>query len=60
MNAFSGCGNSQYADQDNQRESLEHARFEIMSEVHKLLKKFSPENLLQNGEINKESIKRFF
>ncbi|RID66964.1 hypothetical protein BRARA_D02071 [Brassica rapa] len=49
-----------YADQDNQRESLEHARFEIMSEVHKLLKKFSPENLLQNGEINKESIKSLF
>ncbi|WZY90347.1 hypothetical protein YC2023_047082 [Brassica napus] len=49
-----------YADQDNQRESLEHARFEIMSEVHKLLKKFSPENLLENGEINKESIKSLF
>ncbi|KAF3581192.1 hypothetical protein DY000_02035204 [Brassica cretica] len=46
--------------QTNQKESLDHARFEIMSEVHKLLKRFSPKNFIENGEISKESIKSLF
>lgn len=50
----------QYLDRDNQEKSLDHVKFEIMSEVHELLEKFSPKNLIENGEINKESLKRFF
>ncbi|KAH0886771.1 hypothetical protein HID58_062867 [Brassica napus] len=49
-----------YSYQTNQKESLDHARFEIMSEVHKLLKRFSPKNFIENGEISKESIKSLF
>ncbi|CAH8365629.1 unnamed protein product [Eruca vesicaria subsp. sativa] len=49
-----------YKDQENQKKSLDHARFEIMSEVHKLLKRFSPKHLLENGEISEASLKSLF
>ncbi|CAH8365714.1 unnamed protein product [Eruca vesicaria subsp. sativa] len=49
-----------YVDRANQEKSLDYARFEIMSEVHMLLQRFSPQNLIEHGEINKESLKSLF
>ncbi|KAF8108872.1 hypothetical protein N665_0104s0183 [Sinapis alba] len=49
-----------YVDRANQEKSLDYAKFEIMSEVHMLLQRFSPKNLIENGEINKESLKSLF
>ncbi|KAJ4903565.1 Calcium-binding EF-hand family protein [Raphanus sativus] len=49
-----------YLDRGNQEKSLDHVRFEIMSEVHKLLETFSPKNLIKNKEISKESLKSLF
>jgi len=51
--------NSQYFDRDDQAKSLEHARFELMSEVHKHLQIFSPKSLIRDGQLNQESLKRF-
>ena len=31
-----------------------------MSEVHKHLKRFSPKHLIKDGELSKESLKRFY
>lgn len=50
----------QYFDRADQEKSLDHARFELMSEVHKHLQIFSPKALLRNGQLSKESLKRFF
>ncbi|KFK23895.1 hypothetical protein AALP_AAs69390U000300 [Arabis alpina] len=49
-----------YFDTSNQEKSLDQARFELMSEVHKHLQRFSPKNLVKDGELNKESLKRLF
>ncbi|XP_019094907.1 PREDICTED: uncharacterized protein LOC104757228 [Camelina sativa] len=49
-----------YFDKVDQEKSLDHARFELMSEVHKHLQSFSPKTLLRNGQLSKESLKRLF
>ncbi|KAL9857978.1 putative EF-hand domain pair, mitochondrial Rho GTPase [Arabidopsis thaliana] len=49
-----------YFDRDDQAKSLEHARFELMSEVHKHLQIFSPKSLIRDGQLNQESLKRLF
>ncbi|KAG2308981.1 hypothetical protein Bca52824_028729 [Brassica carinata] len=49
-----------YVDQSSQQKSLDHARFEIMSEVHRLLKRFSPKSFIENGKISEESMKSLF
>ncbi|KAF8108873.1 hypothetical protein N665_0104s0184 [Sinapis alba] len=49
-----------YGDQSSQQKSLDHARFEIMSEVHSLLKRFSPKSFIENGKISEESMKSLF
>ncbi|KAL1219240.1 Sodium/calcium exchanger NCL2 [Cardamine amara subsp. amara] len=49
-----------YFDTANQEKSLDHARFELMSEVHKHLQRFSPKSLINYGEVSKESLKSLF
>ncbi|CAL9235466.1 unnamed protein product [Arabidopsis halleri] len=49
-----------YLDTANQEKSLDQARFELMSEVHKHLKRFSTKNLIKRGELSKESLKSLF
>ncbi|CAA7028721.1 unnamed protein product [Microthlaspi erraticum] len=49
-----------YFDRADQEKSLDHARFELMSEVHKHLQNFSPKTLLRDRQLNKESLKRLF
>ncbi|CAH2059493.1 unnamed protein product [Thlaspi arvense] len=49
-----------YFDRTNQEKSLDHARFQLMSEVHKHLQRFSPNNLIKGGELSKESLKSLF
>ncbi|KFK44728.1 hypothetical protein AALP_AA1G295100 [Arabis alpina] len=49
-----------YFDIADQAKSLDQARFELMSEVHKHLQNFSPQSLIRNGQLSKESIKSLF
>ncbi|CAL9216605.1 unnamed protein product [Arabidopsis halleri] len=49
-----------YFDRADQEKSLDHARFELMSEVHKHLQIFSPKSLIRDGQLNEESLKRLF
>ncbi|CAH8253816.1 unnamed protein product [Arabidopsis lyrata] len=49
-----------YFDKADQVKSLEHARFELMSEVHKHLQNFSPQSLIRNGQLSRESLKSLF
>ncbi|XP_018470523.2 sodium/calcium exchanger NCL isoform X2 [Raphanus sativus] len=49
-----------YFDTADQEKSLDHARFELMSEVHKHLQKFSPQRFIKNGQLSKESLHRLF
>ncbi|XP_024008904.1 sodium/calcium exchanger NCL1 isoform X2 [Eutrema salsugineum] len=49
-----------YFDRADQKKSLDLARFELMSEVHKHLQIFSPQNLIRDGQLSKESLKRLF
>lgn len=50
----------QYFDTADQKKSLDHAKFELMSEVHKHLQSFSPRSLIRDGQLSKESLKRFY
>ncbi|XP_019097647.1 PREDICTED: uncharacterized protein LOC104776935 [Camelina sativa] len=47
-----------YFDKADQVKSLDHARFELMSEVHKHLQNFSPQSLIRDKQLSKESLKR--
>ncbi|VVA90967.1 unnamed protein product [Arabis nemorensis] len=49
-----------YFDIADQKKSLEHAKFELMSEVHKHLQSFSPQNFIRDGQLSKESLKSLF
>lgn len=49
----------QYFDTADQEKSLDRARFELMSEVHKHLQNFSPQSFIKNGQLSKESLHRF-
>ncbi|CAN8290946.1 unnamed protein product [Cochlearia groenlandica] len=49
-----------YFDRADQEKSLDHARFELMSEVHKHLQNFSPQSIVKNGQLSKESLQRLF
>ncbi|KAF8056204.1 hypothetical protein N665_1275s0015 [Sinapis alba] len=49
-----------YFDRADQEKSLDHARFELMSVVHKHLQNFSPQNFIKNGQLSKESLQRLF
>ncbi|VVA92915.1 unnamed protein product [Arabis nemorensis] len=62
---ISGCASVvyfiySYFDIADQAKSLDQARFELMSEVHKNLQNFSPQSLIRNGQLSKESIKSLF
>ncbi|XP_033134711.1 sodium/calcium exchanger NCL isoform X2 [Brassica rapa] len=49
-----------YFDTADQQKSLDRARFELMSEVHKHLQNFSPQSFIKNGQLSKESLHRLF
>ncbi|CAH2059495.1 unnamed protein product [Thlaspi arvense] len=49
-----------YFDTADQKKSLDHAKFELMSEVHKHLQSFSPRSLIRDGQLSKESLKSLF
>nr|BAF00582.1 hypothetical protein [Arabidopsis thaliana] len=49
-----------YFDKADQVKSLEYAKFELMSEVHKHLQNFSPQSLIRNGQLCQESLKSLF
>ncbi|KFK23894.1 hypothetical protein AALP_AAs69390U000200 [Arabis alpina] len=49
-----------YFDIADQKKSLDHAKFELMSEVHKHLQSFSPRNFIRDGQLSKESLKSLF
>ncbi|WZZ59212.1 hypothetical protein YC2023_059319 [Brassica napus] len=49
-----------YFDTADQEKSLDRARFELMSEVHKHLQNFSPQSFIKNGQLSKESLHRLF
>ncbi|XP_020885666.1 sodium/calcium exchanger NCL isoform X2 [Arabidopsis lyrata subsp. lyrata] len=49
-----------YFDTADQKKSLDHAKFELMSEVHKHLQSFSPRTLIRDGQLSKESLKSLF
>ncbi|KAJ4907123.1 Calcium-binding EF-hand family protein [Raphanus sativus] len=49
-----------YFDTADQKKSLDHAKFELMSEVHKHLQTFSPQSLIRDGQLSKESLKSLF
>ncbi|CAH8353520.1 unnamed protein product [Eruca vesicaria subsp. sativa] len=49
-----------YFDRADQEKSLHHAKFELMSEVHKHLQIFSPQSFIKNGQLSKESLQRLF
>nr|AAB67620.1 unknown protein [Arabidopsis thaliana] len=51
---------SSYFDTADQKKSLDHAKFELMSEVHKHLQSFSPRTLIRDGQLSKESLKSLF
>ncbi|CAG7880543.1 unnamed protein product [Brassica rapa] len=49
-----------YFDTADQKKSLDNAKFELMSEVHKHLQSFSPRSLIRDGQLTKESLKSLF
>ncbi|XP_010460672.1 PREDICTED: uncharacterized protein LOC104741492 [Camelina sativa] len=49
-----------YFDKADQVKSLDHARFELMSEVHKHLQNFAPQSLIRDKQLSKESLKSLF
>ncbi|XP_010478257.1 PREDICTED: uncharacterized protein LOC104757229 [Camelina sativa] len=49
-----------YFDKADQVKSLDHARFELMSEVHKHLQNFAPQSLIKDKQLSKESLKSLF
>ncbi|KAG2332728.1 hypothetical protein Bca4012_017657 [Brassica carinata] len=49
-----------YFDTADQKKSLDNAKFELMSEVHKHLQSFSPQSLIRDGQLSKESLKSLF
>ncbi|CAN6975506.1 unnamed protein product [Brassica rapa subsp. trilocularis] len=49
-----------YFDTADQQKSLDRARFELMSEVHKHLQNFSPQSFIKKGQLSKESLHRLF
>ncbi|KFK44727.1 hypothetical protein AALP_AA1G295000 [Arabis alpina] len=49
-----------YFDEADQEKSLDHAKFELMSEVHKHLQIFSPKTLLRDGQLSQENLKKLF
>ncbi|XP_023646031.1 sodium/calcium exchanger NCL isoform X2 [Capsella rubella] len=49
-----------YFDKVDQVKSLDNARFELMSEVHKHLQNFAPQSLIRDKQLSKESLKSLF
>ncbi|KAL1212797.1 Sodium/calcium exchanger NCL [Cardamine amara subsp. amara] len=49
-----------FFDRADQEKSLDHARFELMSEVHKHLQMFSPQSLIRDGQLSEENLKSLF